>query len=424
MMADGSRLILQVGVILVVARLMGKLFSKIGQPQVIGEMAGGILLGPSLLGWVAPGIFNAVFQASSIGHLVALSQVGLVLFMFMIGLSLNSSKVSGNRHAAVLISHVSMVIPFCAGALIALYLYPRMADDSYSFTGFALFMGASMSVTAFPVLARILTERNLLDSRVGSLSIACAAVDDVTGWCVLAYVVVTIRASRWATPAYIMALEALAYAILMLFAVKPLLAWLERSFTSNKRLTENAFALMVLLMLASALITEWLGLHVVFGAFFMGAIMPRNREFTRHVLQKFESLTVVVLLPLFFGLSGLRMSINVIRGPEMWGYALLVIVAAVVSKLGGSMIAARWAGIGWKDAAALGILMNTRGLMELIILNVGLEIGAISQAVFSIMVLMALVTTFMTAPLLSLLYPAGLDQAGKSELRSSQVASK
>jgi Kef-type K+ transport system membrane component KefB len=422
MMADGSQLILQVGVILVVARVAGKLFSKIGQPQVVGEMIGGILLGPSLFGWVAPGMFNTVFPASSVGPLSALSQIGLVLFMFMVGLSLNSSAISGNGRAAVLISHVSMVIPFCTGVLIALYIYPRLADDSYSFTGFALFMGASMSVTAFPVLARILVERNLLDSRIGSLSIACAAVDDVTGWCVLAYVIVTIRASRSAAPAYIMALEALAYAILMLFAVKPLLTWFERSFTSNKRLTENAFALTVLLMLSSALVTEWLGLHLIFGAFVMGAIMPRNREFTLHVLQKFESLTVVVLLPLFFGLSGLRMSINVIRGPEMWSYALLVIVAAVASKLGGSMMAARCAGIGWKDAAALGILLNTRGLMELIILNVGLEIGAISQAVFSIMVLMALVTTFMTTPLLSLLYPAGLNQAGKSGMRSSQVA--
>lgn len=422
MMADGSRLMLQIGVILLVARVVGKLFNKIGQPQVVGEMVGGILLGPFLLGWAAPGIFNAVFPASSVGHLVALSQVGLVLFMFMVGLALNAGEIRSNRNAAVLISHVSMVIPFCAGALIAFYIYPRLADDSYSFTGFALFMGASMSVTAFPVLARILTERNLLESRIGSLSIACAAVDDVTGWCVLAYVVVTIRASRSAAPAYIMALEALAYAILMLFAVKPLLPWFERSFTRDKRLTENAFALIVLLMLASALATEWMGLHVVFGAFFMGAIMPRNREFTRHVLQKFESLTVIVLLPLFFGLSGLRMSVHGIRGPAVWAYALLIIVAAVVSKLGGSMIAARWAGIGWKDAAGLGILMNTRGLMELIVLNVGLEIGAISQTVYSIMVLMALVTTFMTTPLLGLLYPPGLDQAEKKEMHSSQVA--
>jgi Kef-type K+ transport system membrane component KefB len=422
MMSDGSRLILQVGAILLGARVVGKLFSKIRQPQVIGEMVGGILLGPSLLGWIAPGIFNLVFPPSSLGHLVALSQIGLVLFMFMVGLSLNSSEVRDNRHAAVLISHVSMVIPFCAGALIALYIYPRLADDSYSFTGFALFMGASMSVTAFPVLARILTERNLLESRIGSLSIACAAVDDVTGWWVLAYVVVTIRASSGTSSVYLMALETLAYALLMLFAVKPLLRWFERSFAANQRLTENAFALMVLLMLASALATEWLGLHVVFGAFLMGAIMPRNREFTRHVLSKFESLTVVVLLPLFFGLSGLRTSISVVRGPGVWVYALLIIVAAIASKLGGSMIAARVTGIGWKDAAGLGILMNTRGLMELIILNVGLEIGAIPPAVFSIMVLMALVTTFMTTPLLDWLYPMELGKSGKGDMRKSQVA--
>lgn len=422
MMSEGFRLVLQVGVILMISRVVGKLFSKIRQPQVVGEMVGGILLGPSLLGWVAPRVSNVVFPASSLSHLQALSEIGLVLFMFMVGLSLNSGEVKSNRRAAVLISHASMVIPFCAGALIALYIYPRMADDSYSFKGFALFMGASMSVTAFPVLARILTERSLLQSKIGSLSIACAAVDDVTGWCVLAYVVFTIRASRAAAPAYLMGVEAVGYALLMLFVVKPFTRYFERVFTANKRLTEHAFALMVLLLLASALLTEWLGLHLVFGAFLMGAIMPRTPEFVQHVVEKFESLTVVVLLPLFFGLSGLRTAVNMVSGQGLWIYAMVIIVAAIASKLGGSLIAARLTGMGWKDATGLGVLMNTRGLMELIILNVGLEIGAIPTTVFSIMVLMALGTTFMTCPLLDFLYPAGIVKSAERELQKPQVA--
>ncbi|HUJ22196.1 MAG TPA: cation:proton antiporter [Bryobacteraceae bacterium] len=399
------KLILQIAVILVTARVVGMLFRKIRQPQVVGEMVAGILLGPSLLGWAAPGISNALFPASSLGHLSALSQVGLVLFMFLVGLSLNPKELQEHGHAAVLISHVSIVTPFCLGSLIALYMYPRLSDDSVTFTGFALFMGAAMSITAFPVLARILTERNLLRSRMGTLSIACAAVDDVTGWCILAYIVVVIRATHGSNPVWVTIGGAALYVLVMLFGVKRLLRWFEKSFQKNRRLTENAIAFMVLLVLASALATESLGIHLLFGAFLMGAIMPKRPDFVQHVLQKFESVTVVVLLPLFFAFSGLRTSIGVVKGPGMWFYALIVIVVAIAGKLGGSAIAARLAGMPWRDAASLGILMNTRGLMELVILNIGLDIGVISSTVFSIMVLMALVTTFMTTPLLELVYP-------------------
>jgi Kef-type K+ transport system membrane component KefB len=407
-MPDLFHLVLQIVVILVAARLVGFLFQKIHQPQVMGEMVAGILLGPSLLGWLAPGVSAALFPASSLGYLNALSQVGLVVFMFVVGLSLNPSDLRGYGHAAVLTSHVSIVAPFCLGGLTALYLYPRLSDDSVTFTGFALFMGAAMSITAFPVLARILSERGLVRSRMGTMAIACAAVDDVTGWCILAYIVVLVRATHAARPAWVTIAGSLAYVLIMLFVVRRILPAFEREFHKRDRLSDNLLAVIVVLVLASALATEWLGIHVLFGAFLMGAIMPKAPEFTRYLLHKFESVTVVLLLPLFFAFTGLRTRIGVGSGRAIWFYSALVIVVAITGKLGGSMFAARLAGMPWREAASLGVLMNTRGLMELVILNIGLDIGVISQAMFSIMVLMALVTTFMTTPLLELVYPARL----------------
>jgi Kef-type K+ transport system membrane component KefB len=300
-------------------------------------------------------------------------------------------------------------------------MYPRLSDDSVTFTGFALFMGAAMSITAFPVLARILTERNLLRSRMGTLSIACAAVDDVTGWCILAYIVVFIRATHGSRPIWFTVGGAVVYVLVMLFVVKRLLRWFEQSFRKTGRLTDNALAFMMLLMLASALATESLGIHLLFGAFLMGAIMPKGPDFIDYVLQKFESATVVVLLPLFFAFSGLRTSIGVVKGHGMWVYAVIVIVAAICGKLGGSTIAARLAHMPWRDSVSLGILMNTRGLMELVILNIGLDIGVLTPAVFSIMVIMALITTFMTTPLLEWVYPACRAPLEQTEIAARQA---
>ena len=415
------QLVLQIAVILVAARVVGYLFQKIHQPQVMGEMVAGILLGPSLLGWLAPGVSAALFPASSLGYLNALSQVGLVVFMFVVGLALNPSELHGYGHAAVLTSHVSIVAPFCLGGLTALYLYPRLSDDAVTFTGFALFMGAAMSITAFPVLARILTERGLVRSRMGTLAIACAAVDDVTGWCILAYIVVLVRVTHASRPAWITIAGSLVYVLLMLFVVKRFLPAFERSFARRGKLSDNLVAVVVVLVLASALATEWLGIHLLFGAFLMGAIMPKSQEFTRYLLHKFESVTVVLLLPLFFAFTGLRTRIGVGGGHSIWLYSLIVIAVAITGKLGGSMLAARLAGTPWREAASLGILMNTRGLMELVILNIGLDIGVISPVMFSIMVLMALVTTFMTTPLLEWVYPHRLLKAQVEE-RQENVA--
>jgi len=418
-MPDLFHLILQAAVILAAARAVGFLFAKINQPQVMGEMVAGILLGPSLLGWLAPGVSAALFPPASVGYLNALSQVGLVVFMFVVGLALDPTELRGYGHTAVLIGHVSIVAPFFLGGVTALYLYPRLSDDAVTFMGFALFMGSAMSITAFPVLARILDERGLVRSRMGALAIACAAVNDITGWCILAYIVVVVRVTHAARPVWVTVGGSLAYVLVMVFGVRRFLPAFERAYRRHGRLSDNLIAAILVLLLASALVTEWLGVQLLFGAFLMGAIMPKTQEFTRYLLHKFESVVVVLLLPLFFACSGLRTHIGVGGNRAIWLYSAIVIVAAVAGKLGGSAIAARVSGMPWRDSAALGVLMNTRGLMELVILNLGLDIGVISPALFSIMVLMALVTTFMTTPLLEWVYPARLLKAQTNEVHEN-----
>jgi Kef-type K+ transport system membrane component KefB len=401
-------LILQIAVILIVARAVGWVFRRVGQPQVVGEMAAGILLGPSLFGWLAPDASAALFSPESLGNLNTLSQVGLLFFMFLVGLEFNPRLMRGRGHAAVVTSHVSIIVPFFLGAVLALYLYPRLSDGSVSFTGFALFMGAAMSVTAFPVLARILTERNLLHTRVGAVTIACAAVDDVTAWSILAVVVAIVRSSAVETPLWLTLAGTSAYLVLMLLVVRPALGRLESFYHSRGRLTQDMFAAVLLVLLASAWTTEWLGIHALFGAFALGAVMPKDPGFVHDLTEKLEDVTVVFLLPLFFAFTGLRTSIGLVSGTEMWLYAGLILLVATIGKFGGSTISARITALRWREAGALGILMNTRGLMELVILTIGLELGVISPALFTMMVLMALITTAMTTPILEWLYPARL----------------
>jgi len=409
-------LVLQITVILAVCRLTGGLFRKFHQPRVVGEMFAGILLGPSLLGWIAPAVSAYLFPPSSLGFLNALSQIGVVVFMFLVGLGINPKELKHQGHAAVLTSHVSITAPFVLASFLALYLYPRLSDDSVAFTSFALFMGASMSITAFPVLARILAERDLLGSRLGTVAIACAAVDDVTGWCILAYIVVLIRSAHDATPIWITVAGILVFAAVMIYGVRRLLQGFERVYQRNGALSENLMALMLLLVLASALCTERLGIHLLFGSFLMGAIMPKEPKFVRYILDRFETITVTMLLPLFFAFTGLRTDIGLVKGQEMWMYCALIILVATVGKLGGSTLASYLSGIPLREAAGLGTLMNTRGLMELVILNIGLDIKVISPALFSMMVMMALFTTFMTTPVLELICPERLIRSASDPL--------
>jgi Kef-type K+ transport system membrane component KefB/nucleotide-binding universal stress UspA family protein len=407
--------ILQLAVILVAARVVGLLFRLIRQPQVVGEMAAGILLGPSLLGWAAPEVSAWLFPPQSLVHLNTVSQVGLLLFMFLVGVEFNPKLLRGRGHTALITSHVSIVAPFFLGTVLALYLYPQLSDRSVGFTGFALFMGAAMSVTAFPVLARILVERNLLRTKVGAVTIACAAVDDVTAWSILAVVIVVVRAGAIDTPLWVTFAGTGIYVAVVLFAVRPALRWLEQRYHNSGRLTQDMVAIILLSLLASAWTTEWLGIHALFGAFCIGVVMPKDRAFVHDLNQKFEDLTVVFLLPIFFANAGLRTSIGLVSGAEMWGFFGLIMLVAVGGKFGGSTLAARVTGLSWREASAIGILMNTRGLMELVILTIGLDLGVISPALFSMMVLMALVTTAMTTPILQQLYPKHLLRKEASE---------
>ena len=404
-MASFKLLILQIGTILIVARLVGWLFGKFHQPRVVGEMVAGILLGPSLLGWLAPEISATLFPPQSLGHLNSLSQVGLLIFMFLVGLELDLRQLRELGRAAVMTSQVSIIAPFILGSSFALYLYPRLSDPSVSAAGFVLFMGAAMSVTAFPVLARILTERNMLRTRVGSVAITCAAVDDVTAWCILAGITVIVRSSSLDLPVWFTMGGLVAFVLVMVFVVRRALRKLEAAYERRGHLTQDLIAIILLVVLASGWITESLGVHALFGAFLAGVVMPRDDELSEELSGKFEALVVVLLLPIYFALTGLRSSVFLISGASMWFYAAAIIVLAVVGKLGGSLLSARLNGMSWRESAAIGVLMNTRGLVELVILNIGLDLGILSPALFSIMVVMALVTTLMTTPLLRWVYP-------------------
>jgi Kef-type K+ transport system membrane component KefB len=401
--------LMQIALILALSRIMGVLFKRIAQPQVVGEMLAGIMLGPSLFGLLAPGLAARVFPPETIPLLNILSQVGVIFFLFLVGLELDPKLLRNRGHAALVISHVSIIAPFLLGAGLAVYLYPLVftATPAMRFTSVALFMGAAMSITAFPVLARILTERNLHKTKVGAIAITCAAVDDVTAWCMLAFVVGIARATG-VRSALFTAIFSVIYVLVMFFLIRPLLRKIEAIYERQDRLSQNVVAAIILLVLASAATTEYIGIHALFGAFLMGAIMPKHSRFVRHLSEKLEDYTVVLLLPIFFAYTGLKTQINLLNHPELWIITLLVIAVACIGKFGGSTIAAMASGLKWRESAAIGILMNTRGLMELVILNIGRELGVITDAVFAMMVIMALVTTALTTPILHWVYPERL----------------
>ncbi len=399
--------LIEVLIVIGFSRLLGLGCRWIKQPLVIGEIIAGIMLGPSLFGLIAPDLATALFPATTIPFLNVLSQVGLIFFMFLIGLELNPKYLSGQLEVAVLISHVSILVPFSLGTLLAVVLYPLVSDASVSFTAFSLFMGAAMSITAFPVLARIITENNLQGTRLGTLALTCAAVDDVTAWCVLALAIAVAHTNNMAG-AVPTILYSLVYITLMVTVGRWLLKRVASFYERQGRLSQVVLAWIYMGVVASALVTELIGIHLIFGAFLLGAVMPKNEGLVREIAQKTEDFILIFLLPVFFAISGLRTQIGLLNNLNLWLLCAAVVGVAIIGKYFGTYIAARVSGIDNREASALGWLMNTRGLTELIVLNIGLNLGVISPLLFTMLVIMALVTTFMTSPLLEWTYPKHL----------------
>ncbi|SEK40193.1 cation:proton antiporter [Parapedobacter koreensis] len=397
-----STLLLQIITIILVARVFGLLFRKIGQPSVIGEIVAGIVLGPSLLGHYFPEFAAFLFPAGSLPNLGVMSQMGLILFMFVVGMELDLKLLKNQAHEAVVISHASIVFPFALGMGLAYFIYQQTAPPEVSFLSYALFIGISMSITAFPVLARIVQERGMTKTKLGSIVITCAAADDITAWCILAAVIAVVKAGSLASAGYTI-LFAVAYVILMLRFVAPFLQRIGELHATKERLSKPVVGLFFVTLLLSAWTTEIIGIHALFGAFMAGVIMPVNVNFRNIFIEKVEDVAQVLLLPLFFVFTGLRTQIGLLNEPGLWQLCLIVIVVAVTGKFVGSAVAARFVGQSWHNSLTIGALMNTRGLMELVALNIGYDLGVLTPEMFAILVLMALVTTFMTGPSLDLI---------------------
>ena len=396
-----SRLFLQLFIIISASGVVAWLFACCGQPAVIGEMVAGILLGPSLFGLLAPNVFNFIFAASSLDALRLLSQIGVCLFLFAVGMELDVSEVRHKAKTAVVVSHSSIVIPYFLGVTLALFLYSHLAQPGASFLAFALFMGISMSITAFPVLVRILQDHGIFKTSLGSTATACAAVGDVTAWIMLAFVVAIARVTSVGGAAFNLGLV-LVFIALMLFVIKPKLpGWLGQQALKRPKPSKAVLGLVFGVVLVSALTTELIGIHALFGAFLAGIVMPTAGGFRDKLVVRVENLSSVLLLPVFFAFTGLRTQIGLLNDAQDWLICLVIIAVATAGKLGGSALAARLTGMKWRESLQLGALMNTRGLMELIALSIGYDMGILSQRIFTMLVIMALVTTVMTGPLVT-----------------------
>ena len=402
MAEPSAMLLLQIISILIVSRLFGHFFAKIGQPTVIGEILAGIVLGPSLLGKFFPGTFNFLFAPDSLGNLYILSQVGLILFMFTIGMELNLRDLKGRLSETYVISHASIIFPFCLGMALAYFAYGEFAAGHTDFLSFALFIGISMSITAFPVLARIIQEKGHTKTHLGTLALASAAVDDVTAWCMLAAIIAISKTGSISGSIYTIGL-AIIYVGVMIFVVRPFMKRVGEIYKNSEVVNKSIVAFIFLVLISSALATQLIGIHALFGAFLAGVVMPPLPNFRKLIIDKVEDVSVTLLLPLFFVFTGLRTEIGLLNTPYLWGICALFILVAILGKFGGSALTARILGESWRDSLSLGILMNTRGLMELIVLNIGYEMGILPPTIFVMLVIMALVTTFMTTPLMSLI---------------------
>jgi len=396
-----THVLLALVVILLCARGLGAFFQRFGQPPVIGEMIAGILLGPSLLGRISPGLFNDLLPNQVAPYLSVIANIGVILYMFLVGVELNTKLLRKRTHASIATSHASIVVPFLLGSALALWLYPMYSTNDVRFVVFALFMGVSMSVTAFPVLARVVTDRGMQQDHLGNVALACAAVDDVTAWCLFALVVSVAQAHAGRV---LLTLGLTAGFIFAVFVfLNPAAKWVVRRHAQRRQTGQSSIVIACVALLLAALTTQWIGIHALFGAFLVGTIIPHDSRLAQDIKQKFEDLVVILFLPAFFAFTGLRTQIGLLHGGADWAICLIIIIVASLGKFGGGTIAAWLTGLGWREAASLGILMNTRGLMELIVLNVGLDLGVLSPELFAMLVIMAIVTTFATTPVLQVL---------------------
>ena len=393
-------LLLALFVILVVARVVGVLFKRIGQPPVIGEVVAGILLGPSLLGRVWPAGSAFLLPTEMAPYLQAIAQIGVILYMFVVGLELDPAQLRRRPHQTVAISVTGMVFPFLLGLLLAGAMYPALAGEGIPYVAFAVFIGVSLSITAFPVLARILSDRGIQNTRLGTLALACAAIGDVAAWCLLA--LATAVATAKGSDAIRTVLLTAAFLVFVLFAARPLLArFARRVEREGEEPSLESLSVVFATLLLAALVTEWIGIHALFGAFLIGVAIPHDSALARGLRTRLHDTVAVLLLPAFFAFSGLRTEFGLVSGVGQWSVCILILITACVGKFGGTTIAARAVGLPWRTSTSLGVLMNTRGLVELIVLNVGLDLGVIGAPLFAMLVLMAIVTTFATSPILS-----------------------
>lgn len=393
-------LLLQIIAILVTCRLFGWLFKKVGQPTVIGEILAGIVLGPSILGNIAPEVSTFLFPIDSLGNITLLSQFGLILFMFTIGMELNLTEIKQKLNETILISHTSTIVPFFFGMLTAYFVYDEYTDKNVPFLSFALFIGIAMSITAFPVLARIIQEKGLTKTHLGTITLASAANGDITAWCLLAVVIAIAQAGTMLSAVYNIAFSIL-YIALMFLAIRPFLRMIGQVYHNKEVIDKGIVAFILLLLIVSSYLTEILGLHALFGAFIAGVVMPENIKFRKIMTEKVEDVSLALFLPLFFASTGLRTEIGLIETSGQWIMCLIFILVAIAGKFGGALFSARFVGESWKDSLYIGALMNTRGLMELVVLTIGYDMGILTPAVFVMLVIMTLVTTFMTTPLVS-----------------------
>lgn len=386
----------QLLLIISVSKLTGFLLTKIGQPAVVGEIAAGIFLGPSIMGAVLPDFSAFVFPAESLKGLQYMSQIGLVLFMFIVGLELDLSELKGEVKSIALISTSSILFPFILGCGVAFYIYSYFTPEHHTFLSFTLFMGISFSITAFPVLARIILEKKMQKTKIGYLSLSCAAINDCAAWFLLSIILAYIKTENF-YDAFIRFVFIVLYLFFMFFVIKPLIRKV------LDRIEKHFTIIMITLVLFSSIFTEILGIHALFGAFIAGLIISDKAFDKSDLIKKIHDISVILFLPIFFALSGLRTSIGLLNTGNSWMIFFIILLLAIVGKMLSSSLAAKVSGLNWHDSLSIGVLMNTRGLIELIILNIGYNLGIIKPTLFTILVLMAIVTTFMTGPLLSLI---------------------